>query len=274
MEKEHLIIGDGISGYIIAACLDYNGISNFKIYGNNSYKPQNILLLKYNDNEELQHYFYIFGIEYNRSNIHKYTKKINIGYMNDTEIIDTPSSEMISNYYSKQNRLSTQSGMSDGKNSFNAIMLDKVYLKLKKDYENKTVYCNIHDTFIDYLKEQHNVKVYNTILPTECNNYKPEVEYIEIIENVECFNYDYIYDCRLNSLSKRLCSNCTEYISKPEDKKVIEIKNYYHSPMIYNTFNAKTNSNWIDISRNATKTQLKQEDIINYMINESGNYEQ
>lgn len=44
--------------------------------------------------------------------------------------------------------------------------------------------------------------------------------------------------------------------------------------MIYNTFNAKTNSNWIDISRNATKTQLKQEDIINYMINESGNYEQ
>lgn len=144
--------------------------------------------------------------------------------MNDTSIIDTPSSEMISNYYAKQKRMSTKSAMSDGKSSFNAILLDKVYFKLKNDYRKNIRYCNVDETFIDYLKEQENVKVYNTILPTECNNYKPEYEYIEITENIECYKYDYVYDCRLNSLSKRLCSNCTEYISKPEDKKVIEIK--------------------------------------------------
>ena len=79
---ENVILGDGITCYIIAACLDYDG-KKFKIYGNGNYKPPSILLLKYKTKEELKHYFYIFGIEYNDENIKEYTKRINIGYTYD-----------------------------------------------------------------------------------------------------------------------------------------------------------------------------------------------
>ena len=45
-----------------------------------------------------------------------------------------------------------------------------------------------------------------------------------------------------------------------------EIKNYYNEPAIYKTYNPKKDFTWIDISRNATHTQLKQEDIIKYIL--------
>ena len=43
---KNIILGDGITGYVIAACLNYNN-EKFQIYGNGKYSPPAILLLKY-----------------------------------------------------------------------------------------------------------------------------------------------------------------------------------------------------------------------------------
>ena len=56
-----------------------------------------------------------------------------------------------------------------------------------------------------------------------------------------------------------------EYISNPGHYD-FTIKNYYDAPRIYTITDPKTQSTWVDIGRNATHTQTKQEDIIKYIV--------
>ena len=109
-----------------------------------------------------------------------------------------------------------------------------------------------------------NVNIYNTIFPTRLNNYKPSIEYV-CVRNNDLKGYDYVYDCNMISKVKRYTAKYEERISEG-DYYDFKIKNYYEPPQIYMTFDPKSNVKWFDISRNATKTQLKQEDIINYLV--------
>lgn len=268
---ERIILGDGISAYIIATCLETRGIY-FTIYGNGKYKAPNILLLEYDNNYLKNRYFNIFNIY--DDDIEKYIKHVKIGYMKDyDEIINSPDETMLSNYYRKQTRVASAASMSNGKTSFDAIDLKKIYYKLKDKYSKYFIEKEITTDFVEELKSQKHTIIYNTIIPTDKNNNECSIEYIRptnnwIINEFLSSEYDYIYDCRLNTRIKRYTKETVEYRMKPAEsvKPLIEIKNYYFPPKIYKESNMKNNSFWYDISRNATKTQLKQEDIIKYVL--------
>ena len=258
---KNIILGDGITGYIIAACLNHNN-ETFKIYGNGKYSPPDILLLKYKNQYELLTYFDIFEIPYSAKNIDKYTKSIRVGYTNDFKtILDKPTPEMKINYLEKQNREATHSAMSDDLATFYGIDLKLVYEHLKKKYKKYFIYDDIKK---EKFKSLVGCTVYNTIFPTEFNNNEPSIEYISV-NKTNLKGYNYIYDCNKNSRIKRMTQEHVEYISNPGHYD-FTIKNYYGAPRIYTITDPKTKSTWIDISRNATKTQLKQEDIINYLV--------
>lgn len=258
---KNIILGDGITGYIIAACLNYNN-EKFEIIGDGNYTPPSILVLKYKTTEELTEYFNIFEIEMNEKNIAYYTKAIKVGYTLDFKTIyDKPTEEMKKAYLEKQHRAYTSSAMSDDLNMFMAIDLKKVYEHLKKKYEKYTTYKTIKKEDYENLKD---CTIYNTIFATICNDYKPEVEYIFLTEtNLD--DYDYIYDCNRNSRIKRMTSEYVEYISNPGYYD-FEIKNFYNEPRIYTITKPKDNFTWIDAGRNVTHTQVKQEDIIKFIV--------
>lgn len=266
MKKNHYIIGDGLSGLIIASCLRHKRIRNIDIIGDGKYKAPSVILLKYKSKAQLKKYFDIFKIEMTEENINTYTKKIKVGFMNDEKVLDVPTPEMLEIYYKKQHRTKTDSSMSDGLSSFNAILLDKVYDKLRDDFAKDMIKENIDYLYIEELKKKPNSIVYNTIAPTEANINFAKNEYIEKAET-SLGKYDYIYDCRKGTSIKRISNNCIEHIRFPWLKNLVKIKNYYQTPTIYTAYDVKLNSEWIDISRKATKTQLKQEDIIDFIIN-------
>ena len=260
----NIILGDGLTGYIIAACLNYNN-EDCIIYGNNKYNPPSILLLKYKDEEELHKFFHIFEIPITEENIEKYTLSITVGYTNDycKTITDTPTNEMIDNYLDKQNREKKSSSMSNSDTNYRAIDLKKIYNILKNKYNNKVIIKDISKEDIEN-KYNKNVIIYNTIFKTEANNFEPSIEYIKVGSNNTSY-FNYVYDCNKNSRIKRYTNLTTEYISSPGYYD-FTIKNYYEEPTIYSKCNIKNNFTWIDISRNSTNTQLKQEDIINYLV--------
>ena len=104
-----IILGTGISGFIIAACLDKLN-KDFTIVGNLNDKSPSILYLKYNNKKDLALYFDIFNIEYNDSNIKEFTKKVRVGYLwTDGIIHESATDVMIESYYNKQHRLCTKS---------------------------------------------------------------------------------------------------------------------------------------------------------------------
>ena len=128
-------------------------------------------------------------------------------------------------------------------------------------YEKYVIYGDIKKESFESLKD---CTIYNTIFPTEFNNNEPSIEYISV-NKTNLKGYNYIYDCNKNPRIKRMTPEYVEYISNPGHYD-FTIKNYYEAPRIYTITDPKTQSTWIDISRNATKTQLKQEDIINYLV--------
>ena len=258
---KNIILGDGITGYVIAACLNYNN-ETFTIYGDGKYSPPSVLLLKCRNHAELLEYFNIFEIQYNAKNIDKYVKNIKVGYTEDFKIIlDKPTLEMKKNYLEKQGRKETVTAMSDDLNSFAAIDLKLVYEHLKKKYQKYVINKKVNkEDFVD-LK---NCTIYNTIFPTELNNSEPSIEYITVTQT-DLKDYDYIYDCNKNSRIKRMTPEYVEYISNPGYYDY-EIKNFYNEPRIYTITNTKSRCTWVDIGRTATRTQTKQEDIIKYIV--------
>ena len=261
-KKKNVILGDGITGYVIAACLNYNN-ETFKIYGNDSYKPPSILLLRCKNKGEIRHYFHIFEIEYNDKNIKRFVKEINVGYTNDflKIIVDKPTEEMIDNYLEKQHREKTKSAMSDLKSKFLAINLYEVYFHLRDKYKKRHVKVNNVRNIMHAIKA---TTIYNTIFETSLNDYQPTYEYIVFEEN-EIGKYDYVYDCNKKSDIKRYTSKTIEFIKEPIED-CVTIENYYNEPRIYTINKPKSQTSWVDISRSATKTQLKQEDIINFLV--------
>lgn len=258
---KNIILGDGITGYVIAACLNYNN-EEFKIYGNGKYSPPAILLLKCKYQAELLHYFNIFEIPYNAKNIDKYTKSIRVGYTNDFKtILDKPTPEMKRNYLEKQNRKETATAMSDDLTTFYCIDLKLVYEHLKKKYKKYVIYGDIKKEKFESLVD---CTVYNTIFHTKFNNNEPSIEYI-LVNKTNLKGYNYIYDCNKNSRIKRMTPEYVEYISNPGHYD-FTIKNYYDDPRIYTITDPKNQSTWIDIGRNATHTQTKQEDVIKYIV--------
>lgn len=258
INMKRIILGDGMSGMIIAACLDYLGY-DFIIYGKGEYKSPPIMVLEC-DAISKQRYANIFGID----DINSYICQITIGYLFKDKIYNSPNETMLYNYYLKQSRVKSGSSMSNSKTKFTAIDLNKVYNKLYKKYKNKIITDSIpvYELEHDY---KHTI-VYNTIFDTNANNYKPSFEYIEKT-SYNTLGYSYIYDCNIESNIKRITPVSKEYLSNDKlNHNLIEIKNYYNEPAIYKTYNPKKDFTWIDISRNATHTQLKQEDIIKYIL--------
>lgn len=259
---KNIILGDGITGLVIAACLNYNN-EEFEIYGDGNYKPPSVLLLNCKNQYEIMEYFHIFEIPHTTEYLKKYVKTIHVGYTEDFKTItEEPTPLMKLNYLLKQNRKNTKSAMSDNLTSFVAIDLKLVYEHLKEKYKEHiiTQKVNIHE-----FKNKNNCTIYNTIFPTELNNFEPSIEYI-VIDQTDTEGYDYIYDCNKDSKIKRITKEYIEFSSKPEGEYDFEIKNYYNEPRIYTTSYTKTNMTWIDIGRNATRTQTKQEDIIKFMV--------
>lgn len=260
-----IILGTGISGFIIAACLDKLN-KDFTIVGNLNDKSSSILYLKYNNEKELKLYFDIFNIEYNDNNIKEFTKKVRVGYLwTDGIIYESATDVMIEGYYHKQHRDCTKSGMSDGINTFNAINLHKIYILLKDRYLSKVINTHVDTNILNSLIHKYNpTTVYNTIFKTICNCNNGSTEYVR--KELSMPNgFDYVYDCRPNSIIKRYTETEVELIVY-DGSNVIKVNNYYESPKIYSTYDVKRNTTWIDISRKATKTQLKQEDIIKYIL--------
>jgi len=258
---KNIVVGNSLGTYVIATCLDYLN-KDFIIYDKNkginkgnSITP--ILFLKYNDEQELKFYFDIFKINYNNENISKYTKKIKVGYFFNGKIYEIITQEMYNNYLSKQNRIKTKSSMSDNLNSYYGILLNVVFEDLKLRYEDKIV---------DTMPNVINSKVYDNT--KEFINNEGSVEYV-VKTNNDVLDFDYVYDCNLTSNVKRYSKNYTECISEPHIEH-IKILNYYDKPKIYTEFDVKDNVEYIYIGRYATKTQIKQEDIIKYVLKREG----
>lgn len=258
----NIILGNGLSGLIIASVLDYYN-QEFEIYASGNYTPQNIAFLKYNSNTELDLLANILQIK----NIKKYTKHVKVGYKVGNITTNTPLQFMIDDYLKKQGRFLTNSSMSDKENEYDAILLNEIYDILYKRYKNKIKEVIVSKTVIDELLNLENINIYNTILPTKCNEHEPSFEFI-VKEDNDMSDYDYIYDCSIDNYAKRYTKNYTEYCNDYNIYQYRTIKNYYYEPQIYRTTYSKNNIKWYDISRNATKTQLKQKDIIYYLINE------
>lgn len=230
------IIGNGISAVVISYCLEKLNIEH-KVYGSGVFYAPELLYLK-NDKYEL---------------FSKYSKElVTVGYIDDSgNVTDTLSDDMYKNYLAKQNRQVTNSAISDGLSTFEAINLKQFY----NDFDK----LKIIDKRVSLSDFNTSDIILNTVFPFD-ENKEPNWLYLKTAKN-DIGDFSYIYDCRNNNI-KRITKNTIEYISPQED--TIKIKNYYDSPEI------KFKDNVVYISRNASQTQLKIEDIIEYIFNTYG----
>lgn len=227
------IIGNGISAIICAICLDKLQL-DYEIYGSGTYCPPPLLFLK-NDQYNL---------------FSDYEKKIvKVGYIKNGQIYDELTPELKSQYLAKQGRAVTSSSVSDGISSYEAIDLTEVYNRFDKS--------KIIDKKVSLDEFEEDDIILNTIFPYESK--EPNYLYIRK-EKTDLKGYTYLYDCDDNNV-KRITENFIEYISPVENS--IKIKNYYDEP------NIPVKDNTIYISRNASQTQLKVEDIISYLFTAS-----
>lgn len=248
----NIILGNGISAYVIAACLAYKK-EDFKIYADITRKCNipNILYLSCKNYLEAKFYLSIFDIT---ENIDDYIKEIKVGYYYNNCIHENITEEAKLNYLAKQNRANTSSCLSNAANKYLAIDLTKILSKLISKY-------NISD-INDYKLSSKDI-IYDTI---NINNLILGKESKEYLVKNDIFNiqkYDYVYDCSDSDI-KRYTKEFIEYIKKP-NVECITINNYYDSPKIYKY------KNIILLGRYSTKTQMKQKDIIDYIILKKGN---
>lgn len=225
------IIGNGISAIICAICLDKLQL-DYEIYGSGTYNPPPLLFLK-NDQYKL---------------FSDYEKKhVKVGYIVNGQNTDILTEESYSNYLSKQGRTQTSSAISDGLSSYYAIDLREVYDKF-----DKSKIINKKVTLDDFSEDDI---ILNTVFPYDETK---EASYLYVVQKESNLNgYTYLYDCDDNNI-KRITKSFIEYISPVENS--IKIKNYYDEP------NIPVRDNIIYISRNASQTQLKVEDIISYLF--------
>lgn len=270
-KKTNVILGDGLTAYVIGAYLKSIG-QDFTVYGNNKSKQvvkkylrtdyeYDITTKEYKFNKLGDKYFEIFDIE----NKEEYLVPIKVGYMTaDDYITYSPSKSAIKDYYNKQGRKKNKKLTRDEVQEYVAIDLNKLYDTLVKRFKDNHVVCELTRDTLDDFYNKGNINIFNTIFDTQCNNFKSTIEYI-VFENNRGI-IDYVYDCRYYTKIKRMTEEYTEYIEAPQKKNYITINNYYEQPAIYSTFNPKNGSILYDISRNATKTHLKIEDIISYLL--------
>lgn len=256
---KHYLIGNSVTSYIIAATLDYLNNDFNIVLNDRPLKIPPILLLKYKDDKELNTLFKIFKLEPSVANLVKYTKRIKVGYLYDGKIHSKLTDSAKTAYLNKQKRTNSPTNISDSMSSYNAILLNKIVPFLQDRYSH---------TLVNKIPSK-NVTIYNSMYNEK---YSKNV-YLEYItkEKIDLLDYDYVYDCNEDSKIKRYSQQFTEYIEKPTHIESFEIKNYYDEPTIYTTYNVLNNVTTTDIGRLATQSQLKQEDIIKYILQTGGN---
>lgn len=245
-----VVIGNGLSAFVIGSCLKYLN-EDFVIIDNfNKYKPilPPIALLRIDNIQEKKLYCDIFKT--NNSSI----KKIKLGYLFNNKIYNTPTEEMKRNYFEKQNRVINASSMSDGLNSYYAIDLSLIFSSIKEYLKN-----NISTTMIK------GDIIYDTTPFLKDDNYSYEFIKSNNYE-VSCpSKYSYVYDCNKFSSIKRFSRNNIELLHEFKDS--IKIKNYYEPFRVI--IEENESQKIIHIGRIATHTQTKQKDIINYILGET-----
>lgn len=240
-----LINGAGVSGMILCDVLrTMHPEWNISVQGNKSKIGSYPLLL---DLDQITFQPDAF------SNLKKRT--IKVGFTNDglKTIVEEPTDEMLEMYYKKQGRKKTSSSMSNSKKSFKAIDLRDWYeysWKRNKDLVHK-VQTGQYDL------------IFETKLDFDHVGWKSETEYI-VMKDFDLKGFEYVYDCSEMSV-KRYNKNCVEMLTKVDD--AIRVQNFYGEPKIFTSYDVKTKCETIYASRNATKSQLKVVDVLNY-INE------
>lgn len=256
---KHYLIGNSVTSYVIAATLDYLHYDFNIMLNDRPLQVPPILLLKYEGDEELHTLFKIFKLEPSITNIEKYTKRIKVGYLYDGKIHSELTDSAKTTYLKKQKRTNSASNVSNSINSYSAILLNKIVPFLQDRYSH---------TLVNEIPSE-NAIIYNAMYNEK---YSKNV-YFEYItkEKIDLLDYDYVYDCDEHSKIKRYTQHFIEYIEKPTHIESFKIKNYYNEPTIYTTYNVLNNVTTTDISRLATQSQLKQEDVIKYILKTGGN---
>ena len=248
------VIGNGATAYIICACLEYKHIE-FKLLANSDYTPKlpNIMLLRLDNIDERILYFNIFGLEHTVENMRKYIKSIRIGYWYNNCLHETLTEEAQKMYLRKQHRKCTSSAMSDSINSYYALDLAKILTTLQQRY--------IPEPLEETLMNETDM-IYDSMDCMQLISGKTNKVYVAKNNQLDIKNYEYVYDCSNNNI-KRYTKTTIEYISKPQIECKV-VYNFYDEPTIY------SHNNRIILGRFATKTQLKQKDIIDYIIFNKG----
>ena len=256
----NIILGNGISSYIIAACLNFFDKEFVMLRTSNVSHMPSIMLLKYKTKKQLKMYFKLFGIKYNKKNIAEYCKEIKVGYLYNGKIRDKMTSEMKRSYLKKQNRKNSSTAVSDNIQTFDAILLHKVFDKLRCDYQRNVVYRQNID--INELAKSYNI--FDTTKTIDLNGEEFD-EYLIKECPIDLGEYDYVYDCDEYSTVKRYSKGMTEHIREPNEQH-IHITNYYGNPRVFDEYDLICNTHHLHIGRYATQSQTKQEDIIKYMF--------
>ena len=230
------IIGNGISAIVASICLSKLNIEH-QIYGSGDFIAPELLYLK-NDK-------YNLFTDYPKEHI-------KVGYIgSDGNIYERLNQNLQTIYLNKQGRQQTDTMLSDGLAEFEAINLKQVYDDFDK---NKIIDRRVT---LDELNDGN--IIFNTVFPFN-ENVKPSWLYVVPYQN-QLSGYTYLYDCRQNSI-KRFTKNAVEFITP--QKRAIPIKNYYADAEV------KIKDNIYYISRNASQTQLKIEDIIDFIFTRFG----
>lgn len=181
-------------------------------------------------------------------------RNIKVGYTKNglRTILEKPTDEMLEMYYKKQGREKTSSSMSNSNQEYEAIDLRDWYELAKKR-------CG--SLVEDKVKGEFDI-----IFETKANcdlidNVKKEKEYI-LPKQCNLKGFDYVYDCSNNDI-KRYNPKCVEMLKPTAD--TVLVSNYYRSPRIFSEYDTTNGIERIYVSRNATKSQLKVVDMLNYV---------